>query len=273
MNKSKCQEIIDAFKEKAHSYQTLQADRDLSIDELHTMKKEYLNFTRGLLNAMSEQERQDIDLDGVKRIFRNSGLGREELSDDELEDLLKSADPGNYSSPVIDVTYPTEQRSGLRAYIMNPLGYAAMAVVGFVAGCTCTPDVDLTGIEHYVSDNNTQLRQLNTNIMKVVQIGDILELQRKYDSALRTIEDRTGDMKNLVGRIDELEMQYQTAQGMIAERDKALNDQQSNYQELNKLRGEYLRKVLGVKQDIESIVDNLEQGVEKLGVRAEELQP
>jgi len=91
MNRGKCQEIIDAFKERATHYQSIQQERDLTIEELQDMKKEYLNFTKGLLQALNDQERQDIDLDGVKRIFRNSGLRKEELSDDELDELIQSA--------------------------------------------------------------------------------------------------------------------------------------------------------------------------------------
>ena len=105
MNRPKCQEVISAFKERASHYQSVQKLRELTVEELQSMKREYLNFTRGLLQALSEKEKQDIDLDGVKRIFRGSGLKKEELSDDELDDLIKSAsEDDGYEGKVVETT-------------------------------------------------------------------------------------------------------------------------------------------------------------------------
>ncbi|MBI2138786.1 hypothetical protein HYU13_04305 [Candidatus Woesearchaeota archaeon] len=100
MNRTRCEEIIASFRERAKHYQGLQQGRELSLEELQGMKKEYLNFTKGLLQALNEQERETFDIQGIKKLFRNSGLNKEELSDDQLDELLESA--SDKYSPTIE---------------------------------------------------------------------------------------------------------------------------------------------------------------------------
>ena len=293
MNRARCEEVISAFKERASYYQAIQQERDLTVAELGGMKKEYLNFTKGLLQALNEQEKQDIDLDGVKRIFRNSGLKKEELSDGELDELIMTASSDtNYGGKVIDVratvngvpneTRRESRRKGLSHYFLNAASYAAMLLVGMGVGCqyslptkaerAFTKD-KLISIESYVKDNNSGIDALRGDMRSVAQIGDFLDLRQKYDDALATIKDKTKDMEDLAQKIQELGEQYQSAQRTNEEKDGQLQEQQRKLAELGKIRTEYLRKVLGVKEDIESIVQNLEDGVEKLTVKSGELKP